>query len=199
MTKIGTSRLEEKKKVALPAVVGLVGFAVATIVFQLYNLHLCRIGIVIATGMVIGGFLQLLAGYLEFKVGNSFAFCAFSGYGSMWVALAIIFFFEAFTPIQIGVFDTGFFLMIWVLFTAILWWAAIRINSALALTFTLLFLGLIMADFASFLPMLSSVLLPISSYILIGSSLTALYIVASSIYEEVFGRVYLPLGPPWMR
>ena len=46
--------------------------------------------------------------------------------------------------------DVGFFLVVWTLYTAIMWVGAMRIHGAMATTFTLLLLGFIGLDLAHF-------------------------------------------------
>lgn len=46
----------------------------------LYNLNVCGIAPVIACGFVFGGAAQLIAGLMEFVMGNAFGFPAFTGY-----------------------------------------------------------------------------------------------------------------------
>ena len=70
-----------------PAVVGLGGFGMTTLILQCHNLGWCGIGPVLWIGLVFGGTAQLVAGMLEFRTGNNFGFCAFSGYGAFWIAL----------------------------------------------------------------------------------------------------------------
>lgn len=65
---------------ANPACVGLGGFALTTFVLQLHNLNVCGIAPVIACGFVFGGAAQLIAGLMEFVMGNAFGFAAFTGY-----------------------------------------------------------------------------------------------------------------------
>jgi len=67
-------------KMANPACVGLGGFALTTFVLQLHNLNVCGIAPVIACGFVFGGAAQLIAGLMEFVMGNAFGFAAFTGY-----------------------------------------------------------------------------------------------------------------------
>ncbi len=45
-----------------PAVVGLAGFGLTTLILQFHNLGLCGLGPVIACGLIFGGLAQLIAG-----------------------------------------------------------------------------------------------------------------------------------------
>ena len=74
--------MAEEMSLGNPAVVGLAGFGMTTLILQFHNLGLVGIGPVLWIGLLFGGTAQLIAGMLEFKTGNNFGFCAFSGYGA---------------------------------------------------------------------------------------------------------------------
>ena len=54
-----------KKKIGNPAVVGLAGFGLTTMLLQFHNLGLCGIGPVAAMGFMFGGLAQMIAGFME--------------------------------------------------------------------------------------------------------------------------------------
>ncbi len=66
----------ENHKLGNPAVVGLAGFGVTTLLLQFHNLGLAGTGVVFCAALIFGGLAQMIAGYLEFKVGNNFGFSA---------------------------------------------------------------------------------------------------------------------------
>lgn len=178
-----------------PAVVGLAGFGLTTIILQLHNLELCGLGPVVACGLVFGGLSQLLAGYQEFKVGNNFGFCAFVSYGAFWIALSVMLLFDKYDIYKVNVKYIGYFLIIWTCFTTILWIAALRIHGAMASTFTLLLFGFILLDLAHFgYPAMSKV----AAYVLIFCSLNAWYIMAHVILLQIYSHDVLPVGKPWI-
>ncbi len=73
-----------------PAVVGLAGFGLTTLLLQFHNLGLIGLGPVLAMGFAFGGLAQFIAGFMEQKMGNNFGFAAFTAYGSFWIGLGII-------------------------------------------------------------------------------------------------------------
>jgi succinate-acetate transporter protein len=90
----------------------------------------------------------------------------------------------------------GWFLLVWTFYTAIMWVGSMRINSALAITFTLLLIGFILLDLAHFgYPQLTKV----AGYELMICALSAWYVMAHLIYQDVFGRDVLPVGKPWIK
>ena len=73
---------------ANPAVVGLAGFGVTTLLLQLHNLGLCGSGVIFCCALFFGGTAQLIAGLQEFKTGNNFGYSAFATYGAFWIAFS---------------------------------------------------------------------------------------------------------------
>lgn len=178
-----------------PAVVGLAGFGLTTLILQLHNLGLMGIGPIIALGLVFGGFAQLMAGLQEFKAGNNFGYSAFCSYGAFWIALAVILLMNKFDIYKSSHTDVGYFLVVWTLYTAILWVGSLRIHGAMASTFTLLLAGFILLDLAHFgYPAMTKV----AAYVLILCALNAWYMMAHVIFLQVFGRDVLPVGKPWI-
>jgi len=182
-----------------PAVVGLAGFGITTLVLQFHNVGWCGIGPVFALALIFGGLAQLIAGFQEFKCGNNFGYSAFVGYGAFWITFAVILICNALGVYESTHADIGFFLIGYTVYTFIMWIPAMRIHGAMALTFTLLLIGFILLDIAHFLPHESSVRLTmIAGYELMACALGALYMMAAAIYAQVFGREILPLGKPWI-
>jgi len=186
---------DKQTPIGNPAVVGLAGFGLTTFILQLHNLGLCGIGVVIACGIIFGGFAQLMAGLQEFKAGNNFGYSAFCSYGAFWIALSIILLFNKFDIYKSSGTDLGYFLVVWTLYTMILWVGAMRIHGAMASTFTLLVAGFILLDLAHFgYPAMTKV----AAYVLILCALNAWYMMAHVIFLQVFGRDVLPVGKPWI-
>jgi len=178
-------------KLGNPAVVGLGGFGLTTLVLQFHNLGLCGIGPVFALAVVFGGLAQLVAGFQEQKMGNNFGFCAFTGYGSFWISFAVILLGNRYKIFESSPKDVGFFLVAFTLFTLILWIASLKVHKAMFVTFSLLLVGFILLDLAHFgFPAMTKV----AGVELIFCALSALYMMAHVIFLDVFGRDVLPVG-----
>ncbi len=174
-----------------PAVVGLAGFGLTTLALQFHNLGLCGMGPVFALAVIFGGSAQLVAGFQEKKMGNNFGFCAFTGYGAFWMAFALILLGNRFQVFESSPRDIGYFLVAFTLFTLILWVASLKVHKAMFITFSLLLVGFILLDLAHFgFPALTRV----AGFELILCALSALYMMASIIFQDVFGRDVLPVG-----
>lgn len=184
-----------EQKMGNPAVVGLAGFGLTTLTLQFHNVGWMGLGPVIWLGLIFGGLAQLIAGFQEMKTGNNFGYCAFTAYGCFWIALALLFIGNHYDIYKSSSSDVGWFLVVWTLFTIILWIGALRIHGALALTFTLLVIGFILLDLAHFgFPFLTVW----AGYELMACALMAWYVMAHVIFLDVFGRDVLPVGKPWI-
>ncbi|HYD65206.1 acetate uptake transporter, partial [Azospirillum sp.] len=73
-----------------PAVVGLAGFALSTLLLQFHNVGWVGMGPVVWLGLVFGGGAQFVAGLQEMKTGNNFGYSAFTAYGCFWIALGLM-------------------------------------------------------------------------------------------------------------
>lgn len=142
---------------ANPAAVGLVGFGLTTILLSLINAGVLPAGgegVVIPLALAYGGFIQIIAGLLEFRLGNTFGMTAFLSYGAFWWWFALLLIFA-----HIGVIDiskagptVGVALLLWGVLTLYLWIGTFRLPRILFaifltlwVTFGLLALGAIEA------------------------------------------------------
>ncbi len=189
-------------KLGNPAVVGLGGFGMTTLILQCHNLGWCGIGPVLWIGLVFGGTAQLIAGMLEFKTGNNFGFCAFSGYGAFWIALCFYVIFGKNTELvkmypffKVTAKDLGFFLLMWTFFTGILFLASLKHHTGLIMIFLTLFLGflgLTIKELAG-----NQVIGTVAAWILIVCAFSAWYNMAHVIFADV--NIKLPVGGPWIK
>lgn len=183
-------------KLGNPAVVGLAGFGLTTLLLQFHNVGWMGLGPVIWTGLLFGGAAQLIAGLQEMKSGNNFGYCAFTAYGAFWISLALMLLANKHGLFVVDHRDLGLFMVGWTLFTAILWVGALRIHGAMAVTFTLLLAGFILLDLELLCgcPQLKAV----AGYELMACAFAAWYMMARIILNELYGREVLPAGKPWV-
>jgi len=114
--------MTDVNKVANPTTLGLFGFGVTTILLSLANLGILDLSmVIIAVAIVLGGFAEIIAGILEFKIGNTFAGTVFVAFGLFWLSLVLILLLPeigavgAADPVSIGV-----YLLIFALFSLLL-------------------------------------------------------------------------------
>lgn len=182
-------------KLGNPAVVGLAGFGLTTLVLQFHNVGWVGLGPVVWLGLIFGGLAQMIAGIQEMKSGNNFGYSAFTSYGCFWIALCLILLGNHYDIYKSNTTDVGWFLIAWTAYTVIMWIGSWRTNGALALTFTLLVIGFVLLDLAHFgFPQLTLY----AGYELMVCALGAWYVMAHLIYKDLFGRDVLPVGKPWV-
>lgn len=179
-----------------PAAVGLGAFGATTILLQLHNLGIAGTGVVMWLAFFFGGLAQLVAGFQEFRTGNSFGSAAFSTYGAFWIALGGIF-----LSIQLGLFnitgtDVGWFLVPFTGLTLIYFIGAMKQSSALAWVFLTLFIGFVLLDIGHLVPN-AEVFNKIAAVELIVCALLAWYLMAHVILTPL--KINVPAGKPWIK
>lgn len=86
-----TGEIMTATQVANPTTLGLFGFGVTTILLSLANLGILDLSmVIIAVAIVLGGLAEIIAGILEFKIGNTFAGAVFVAFGLFWLSLVLI-------------------------------------------------------------------------------------------------------------
>lgn len=190
-----TTTAKQTPALGNPAVIGLGGFGMTTLMLQFHNLGWIGIAPVIWLGFVFGGGAQLVAGFQEQKTGNNFGYAAFAGYGAFWISLCA--YLLASTSgnkmLALSENDLGFFMFGWTLFTAGLFIGSFKISKAMFLTFLTLLIGFILLDLVFWG---HPTLKPIAAYDLIVCALCAWYMMFHVIFLSVFGRDVLPVGSP---
>jgi succinate-acetate transporter protein len=182
-------------KLANPAALGLGGFALTTFVLNVHNAGLIDIGAALPLGLFYGGLAQLVAGFLEFRTGNTFGMTAFCSYGAFWIALASMVIMEMNKLIPAD--KAGGWLLTtlvaWTVFTFVLWIGSFKHNKALIWVFTTLLILFILLDIAvkTGNPMITHV----AGWEGIFCAGTAWYLMAAIIINDSFGRTVLPIGP----
>ena len=178
-----------------PAPLGLMGFGMTTVLLNLHNAGFFGLGsMILGMGIFYGGLAQVIAGIMEWKKGNTFGTTAFTSYGFFWLTLVALIVLPKMgltaAPDNSAMVA---YLLIWGLFTAILFIGTLRLNRALQFVFaslTVLFVLLAIGDFTG-----SATIKHIAGYEGIVCGLSAIYAAAAQVLNEVYGRVVLPLGP----
>lgn len=183
-------------KPANPAVVGLAGFGLTTLMLQFHNVGWAGNGPVIWLGLIFGGLAQMIAGFQEQNMGNSFGYGAFVSYGAFWISLCLMLLGNNFGIFKASTTDVGWFLVAWTLYTVIMWIGSMRVHGAMALTFTSLLIGFVLLDVGHFgYPICNK----IAGFELMICAFSAWYMMAGIILNELYGRVVLPMGKPWAK
>ena len=180
----------EIQKRSNPAPLGLLGFGMTTILLNLHNANIINLTIVIiAMGVALGGLAQIIAGIVEFKLGNTFGGTAFTAYGLFWISLVLIWTNKD-NPVQDPK-SMGFYLLLWGVFTIFMFIGTLKHNTISKIVFgslALLFVLLAIGDFTE-----NNTITKIAGYVGIICGLSAIYNAVGQIVNEEFGKKILPL------
>jgi uncharacterized protein len=185
-----------EKKMGNPAVVGLAGFGLTTLLLQLHNIGILGLGPVLAMGIIFGGLAQMLSGFQEQKLGNNFGYSAFVAYGSFWIGLSIIWILNHLNVYETSHAELGLFMLAWTLYSAIMFIASLRVHKAMAITFGLLVIGFILLVLGL---LVNPVFIKVAGYELIFCALMAWYMMAAIIINDLAGKTVLPNGKAFIR
>ncbi len=186
---------ETKSIMANPAPLGLLGFAMTTIMLNLHNAGIMSLNAtVLALGIFYGGLAQVMVGAMEYKNGNSFGTLAFTSYGFFWISLVAIW---TLPNMGLGVKaatagDMSWFLLLWGLFSLFLFIGTLKMNRVTQFVFgslTLLFMMLALADATG----IENVKIA-AGYVGIICGLSAMYSGMAQVLNEVYGRSIMPMG-----
>lgn len=179
---------------ANPAPLGLFGFGMTTVLLNIHNAGFFELNsMILAMGIFYGGIAQVIAGILESKKNNTFGMTAFISYGFFWLSLVALILMAKWGWIPATTKDAlATYLLVWGIFTLLLFIGTIKLNRALQLVFgtlVILFFLLAIANYTE-----NEELLIFAGYegILCGS--IAIYTGIANLLNEVYGRKLLPLG-----
>ena len=180
-----------------PAPLGLMGFGMTTVLLNFHNAGFFPLDtMILAMGIFYGGLAQVLAGYMEWKKGNTFAATAFTSYGMFWLSLVGLI---VLPKTGIGIAGPGkdfampAYLAMWGIFTAVLFIGTLRLNRALQVVFgslTILFALLAIGD-ATGMETISKV----AGFEGLFCGASAIYAGLAQVLNEVYGRTVWPIGP----
>ncbi len=183
-------------KIANPGPLGLLGFGLTTCVLSSVNAGLLppEAGVVVVPlAFAYGGIAQIIAGILEFKVGNTFGMVAFTSYGLFWWWFALL----KWTigagwlkaPPASAVAVT---LLMWGVLTFLLWIVTFRLNKAVFSVFLLLWITFFLLAAGDF----GYATGKLGGYVGLLTGIDAMAVAFIEVLNAVAGRVVLPLGDP---
>ncbi|MBA7565130.1 Succinate-acetate/proton symporter SatP [subsurface metagenome] len=178
-----------------PAPVGLMGFGMTTVLLNLHNVGLFPLGtMILAMGIFYGGLAQFIAGIMEWKKGNTFGTTAFMSFGAFWLTLSALLVMPEMgwgsapeTSAMVA------YLLIWGIFTAVMFIGTLKINRALQFIFgslALLFFLLALGDATG-----NVIIKQIAGYEGIICGLSAIYTALAQVLNEVYGKTIAPVWP----
>lgn len=183
-----------KDTTANPAPLGLLGFAMTTILLNIHNAGFYELNtMIMSMGIFYGGITQMIAGIMEYKKGNTFGTVAFTSFGAFWLSLVAIWILPALgwgakpEPAAMGC-----YLLMWGLLTFGLFLGTLRgalIGKLVFGSLTVLFVLLAVASFTE-----NQTIHTIAGFEGILCGLFAFYEGIALILNEKYGKVVLPLG-----
>jgi uncharacterized protein len=191
-------------KAANPAPLGLAGFGLTTVVLSCVNAGILppeAAAVRRSSGLRLRRSRSIIAGILEFKTGNTFGMVAFTSYGLFW-------WWFAFLKWTIGAgwlkappaSAVAVTLLMWGIFTFLMWIVTFRLNKAVWSIFLLLwitFFLLAAGDFGYTIGSLSCTKIGGCFGLLTG--IDALLVAFIEIFNATAGREAIPLGHPFIR
>ena len=183
-----------KDNSANPAPLGLFGFGMTTVLLNLHNAGIYEMNsMILAMGIFYGGLAQIIAGIMESKKNNTFGMTAFISYGFFWLTLVGLIVMPKLGWIPAASEKAMIaYLIMWGIFTFLLFIGTLRISRALQVVFgtlVILFFLLAAGDATG-----NASLKTFTGYegILCGAS--AIYTGIAGLLNEVYGKTILPVG-----
>ena len=180
-----------------PAPLGLMGFGMTTVLLNLHNAGFYPLDtMILAMGIFYGGIAQVIAGVMEWKKGNTFACTAFISYGMFWMTLVGLIWLP---KTSLGLAGAGkavafpAYLVMWGLFTLVLFVGTLRLNRGLQVIFgtlTVLFFLLAIGDATG-----NEAISKIGGWVGLACGFSAIYTGLAQVLNEVYGRTLWPIGP----
>jgi uncharacterized protein len=179
---------------ANPGPLGLLAFGMTTVLLNLHNAGFFEMNsMILAMGFFYGGMAQIVAGILESKKNNTFGMTAFISYGFFWLTLVALILLPKWNlmpaPSSNGMVA---YLIMWGIFTGLLFIGTLKINKALQFVFaslTLLFFLLALGDITG-----NIAIKTFTGYEGIICGASAIYTGVAILLNEVYGKVILPIG-----
>lgn len=188
---------ESKPLFANPAPLGLVAFGLTTVILSLINAGLLPKGgepVVLPLAFAFGGLIQMLAGLMEFRAGNTFGTVAFLSYGAFWwwFALLVLLGTHGVLDLSQAGSTIAVTLIGWGVFTLSMWIATFRLAKALWWVFLTLWITFFLLGFGDLLG--AHALSVAGGWIGLLCGLLAMYTSFALVTNSTFGKTVLPLG-----
>ena len=189
---------DSQSALANPAPLGLIGFGLTTVILSLINANLlpaAGVNVVIPLAITFGGLIQIIAGILEFKTGNTFGMVAFLSYGAFWWWFSLMLILGNTHVISLdGAGSTiAVTLIAWGIFTMYMWIGTFKLNRALWLVFLTLWITFYLLGLGDLLH--KDAIKHAGGWVGLICGLLAVYTSFALVTNATLGRDVLPIGP----
>jgi hypothetical protein len=190
---------ESKSVLANPAPLGLIGFGFTTVILSLINAGILPKGgepAVLPLAFVFGGLVQMIAGMMEFRLGNTFGMVAFLSYGAFWwwFSLLVLLGTHGVLDLTQAGSTIAATLILWGVFTLYMWIGTFRLTKALWWVFLTLWVTFFLLGFGDLLGVHE--LNRAGGWLGLVCGLLAIYTSFAIVTNATFGKTVLPLGTP---
>ena len=147
---------EAKTAYANPAPLGLIGFGLTTVILSLINAGVLPKGgepVVLPLAFAFGGLIQMLAGLMDFRTGNTFGTTAFLSYGAFWWWFALLVLLGGHGVLDLSQAGSTIAVTLigWGVFTLYMWIATFKLSKALWWVFLTLWVTFFLLGFGDLL------------------------------------------------
>jgi succinate-acetate transporter protein len=111
-----------------PALIGLLGFIVATYTANLGTVGIIGTNEIVWVGVIVGGFAQLVGGLLFFRLNNTFPFLVFTAYGFFWITTPMLTISDKIDFFKVSATSLGYWLLLWSGITTLFLFASLFVN-----------------------------------------------------------------------
>jgi succinate-acetate transporter protein len=190
---------QQNSAFANPAPLGLIGFGLTTVILSLINAGVLPKGgepVVLPLAFAFGGLIQMMAGLMEFRTGNTFGTVAFLSYGAFWWWFALLVLLGGHGVLDLSQAGSTIAVTLigWGVFTLCMWIATFRLTKALFCVFLTLWITFFLLGFGDLLgaPGVSRA----GGWMGLVCGLLAMYTSFAIVVNTTFGKTVLPLGAP---
>ncbi|GAC1424832.1 MAG: GPR1/FUN34/YaaH family transporter [Acidobacteriaceae bacterium] len=186
---------------ANPGPLGLAGFGLTTLVLSAINAGMlppAAVPAVVPLAFAYGGVAQIIAGILEFRTGNTFGMVAFTSYGLFWWWFALLQWtvgagWLKAPPAAAG----GTVLLLWGIFTLLMWIVSFWRSKAVWSIFLLLFVTFFLLAWGDFGYSLGTIPCGrLGGYLGLLTGADALFVAFAELLNATAGRTVISLGDP---
>jgi succinate-acetate transporter protein len=183
-----------KDGIANPAPLGLCAFGMTTVLLNIHNAGFFENNsMILAMGIFYGGLAQVIAGVIEARKNNTFGLTAFTSYGFFWLSLVGLIVIPRLgwiaAPSETAM---AAYLLLWGLFTFLLFFGTLKLNRALQFVFaslTVLFVLLAAGDLTG-----NAGIKHLAGYEGIVCGASAIYTGVANLLNEMYQKTVLPIG-----
>lgn len=191
--------MDEEQK-SNPAVLGLLGYGMTTVLLSLSNAGVFELGtMILSMAIFFGGIAQAIVALMSFRKGDTFGLTAFGGYAFLWLSLAFLMIGEnaGWAAVANSGTAMGWYLFIWAIFSFMLMIGSVKVSYVLNIVLNLTWILLVILAVGYWTG--SSTLITLGGWEGVLTGASAIYLAFAFLYNELFGRSVLWVGIPGMR